>query len=109
MIAAGFRGSASILATLGAIGVTAVMAVAVGSPPANMIAALFPPWWSAARIFQAAAGTGDIVGVGRVPSMIVVRSDRAALAARLRAAGALATFDANELGGCRSSNAETQQ
>lgn len=108
-IKTGIRVVASVLATLSAIGVTAVMAVTVGSPIAITIVAVFPPWWSAARVFQAAASAGEIVDVGRVPSMIVVRSDRSALAARLRAAGALATLNADDLGGCRTFKAEFKQ
>ncbi len=85
------------------------MAVAVGSPTADTIAAMFPPWWSAARAFEAAASTGAIVDVGRVPFLIVVRGDRSTLAARLKAAGALATLNADEFGGCRTNNPGVNQ
>ncbi len=108
-IVAGVRVIASILATVSAISVTAVMTVAVGSSTATTMAAVFPPWWSASKVFQAAASAGEIVDVGRVPSMIVVRSDRGALAARLKAAGALATLSADESGGCRTFNAGSKK
>ncbi len=106
---AGVRVAASILATATAIGVTAAMTMAVGSPTGSTIAAFFPPWWSAERVFQAAADAGEIADVGRIPSMIVVRSDRNGLAARLKAAGALAIFNADDLGGCRTTNVEPRR
>ncbi len=72
------------------------------SPKGPAVAAVFPPWWSPARSFAAAAEAGDVARTGAVRSVIVVRSDRAGLADRLRAAGALLILSASGPLGCRS-------
>ena len=69
---------------------------------AHQIAAVFPPWWPAARIFAAASVAGEVAGTGPLRSILIVRSDQAALAYRLQAAGALLVLAADGPFGCRS-------
>ncbi len=86
----------------GAIGATMLLALPVASADATTVAAVFPPWWSARAAIGAAARTGSVVGLGRLFATVIVHDDQPILAARLRAAGALITLDADAFGGCRS-------
>lgn len=81
-----------------AVGLIAACA-AVPSDPA-IAAAVFPPWWSARRTFEAAGATGAILRVGGWSAVLIVRSDRPDLAARLRTAGALFTLSPLGVTGC---------
>ena len=54
------------------------------------VAAVFPPWWDAARATSAvAAADGAVLGWGRLGSIVLTRSDRPGFADRLHAAGAV--------------------
>ncbi len=64
------------------------------------LAAVFPPWWSAARVFSAAAKAGDILDSGAVPFIPIVKSPKPGLGARLHAAGALLLLNPLDAGGC---------
>jgi hypothetical protein len=77
-------------------------AVAVESAPTDthVVAALFPPWWSAAHVLRAAAGVGDVMGLGHMPSIVVLHSDQAGLPARAIAGGAILTFARTRKGLC---------
>jgi hypothetical protein len=66
--------------------------------PGRPIAAVFPPWWSAARTFSAGAQSGaQIARLGAFSNILVVTSATNP-AQRLRAAGALLLLDAQSLG-----------
>ncbi|MHB8287507.1 MAG: hypothetical protein ACYDD1_22920 [Caulobacteraceae bacterium] len=85
------------------------LAVSVGAVvPANatQVAALFPPWWSAPKVFAHAAGAGQIVQVG-APFVVILRSDQPGLSARLRRAGAVLLLNPLGVGPCGSTSTET--
>jgi len=63
------------------------------------VAAIYPPWWTAARIVGAAAGTGDIAAAGGLPNILVLQGD-AELAARARRSGALLVLGGNAVRLC---------
>jgi hypothetical protein len=73
----------------------AALAPIGGTGPAT-VAAVFPPWWSATRALTAAASSSQILRLGGLPSIIIVRTDRPD---RLRADGAW-LFLNPILGGC---------
>jgi hypothetical protein len=79
---------------------TLVIPLAAAAPASNVVAAVFPPWWNAADVFKAAASAGEPLRVGQFSSIVVVRGDRLALAARLRSAGALILIDSRVFAGC---------
>jgi hypothetical protein len=91
--------AATIIATL-------LFAAEVSGSKAQSFAAVFPPWWSSARAFAAAGDVGDIVGVGKFSTVVIVRGNTKGLAMRLHAAGALIVFNAQLLSGCIQSNGE---
>lgn len=87
--------------TLGVI-LSLFAAVAVDAQPRTpgRVAAVFPPWWDAARVAGAAATAGDIAGVGGAPFIVVLRGDPATLNPRARTAGALLLLDPALAGVC---------
>jgi hypothetical protein len=69
----------------------------------RVVAAVFPPWWDAARSSDAvAAADGAITGWSRFGSIVFTRSDRADFPARLHAAGALLLLEPSHLSFCGS-------
>ena len=81
-----------------------VMAFAALMPkPNDPVAAIFPPWWTPARGFEAASLSGaPIVRTGAFANIVVLAPGQPNLPARLHAAGAWLVVDANSLGGCAS-------
>ncbi len=80
----------------------AIAALALQARPgAEVVAVVFPPWWSVAdAIAAAAAAEADVVRTTMLPSIVVVRPrDRDGLA-RLRAAGGLMALDPRAAGAC---------
>ena len=67
---------------------------------AQAVAAVFPPWWSAAKVLAAAAEAGEVVDVGASPAVLIVRSQQPGLQGRLRAAGAILLLDPRGAGAC---------
>lgn len=92
------------LGLIGCLAATLLIVVISSMPRSDKVAAVFPPWWSAARAFEAAASAGRIVALGRLPSILIVHGDPARLAPDLRDAGALLVFDSSLSAGCRSAN-----
>ncbi|MHB8285369.1 MAG: hypothetical protein ACYDD1_11910 [Caulobacteraceae bacterium] len=85
------------------------LAVSAGAAvPANarQVAALFPPWWSAPKVFAHAASAGEIVQVG-APFVVILRSDQPGLTGRLRRAGAVLLLNPLGVGPCGSTVTET--
>jgi len=76
----------------------------LGAPmaePGRPVAALFPPWWEPSRSLGAAvAAGGAVMGLGRLPGLVVTRSSAPGFAERLRTAGALVLFDPRGFGLC---------
>jgi hypothetical protein len=69
----------------------------------RFVAAVFPPWWSAARSVDAViAAGGTFVGWGGLSSIVLTRAEHADFPARLQAAGALFLLDPSPLGFCTS-------
>jgi hypothetical protein len=89
---------------LAVLGVVASLfaAVAVEAQPRTpgRVAAVFPPWWSAAQALGAAGSAGDVAGVGAVPFIVIVRGSPADLSQRVRSAGALLLLDPALAGAC---------
>ena len=69
----------------------------IGEP----VAALFPPWWGAERVFAAAASAGGaIVREGAWPSILVLTAADGDFADRLHAAGAWLLLNPKALDAC---------
>ncbi|WP_371259244.1 hypothetical protein [Bradyrhizobium sp. WSM1743] len=72
---------------------------------AELVAAAFPPWWSAQQAFLAAASANAaIVRTTAVPALLVVRPDDHDGLARLRNAGAWLTIDPQAIVACIRTN-----
>jgi hypothetical protein len=70
-------------------------------PDAEIVAVAFPPWWSAQRIFTAAASANAaIVRITLIPSILVVQPDRSDGLARLRESGAWFAIDPQAIAAC---------
>ena len=68
---------------------------------AEIVAVVFPPWWSTQRAFQAAASANaTIVRVTAIPAVLVVRPDDQAGLTRLREAGACLAVDPKAVAAC---------
>ena len=89
---------------------TVTLLIVLGSsmPRSDKVAAVFPPWWSAAQAFEAAAGAGRIVALGQLRSVLIVHGDPVQLARNLRQAGALLVFDSSRSAGCRTATLDLQ-
>ena len=66
----------------------------------SRVAAIFPPWWSAAQAVSAAGSAGDIAATGSAPFIVILRGDPTDLAQRARSVGALLVLDPNLAGLC---------
>jgi hypothetical protein len=65
------------------------------------VAVAFPPWWSAQRVFTAAASAdAAIVRITPIPSLLVVQPDGRDGLARLRESGAWLTIDPQAVAAC---------
>lgn len=70
-------------------------------PDAEIVAAIFPPWWTAAQAFTAAAAAGaDVIRPGAVSTILILHLTVRDGTARLQRAGAWFTADPIALGGC---------
>ncbi|MFB9262875.1 hypothetical protein ACFFWD_06765 [Bradyrhizobium erythrophlei] len=67
----------------------------------DVVAVVFPPWWSARQaLLAAASANANIVRLTAVPSLVVVRPDDADGLKRLRQAGAWLTIDPRAVAAC---------
>ena len=67
----------------------------------EVVAVVFPPWWSAERAFQAAASANAaFVRTTAIPAVLVVRPDEQAGLIRLRDAGAWFAIDPRAIAAC---------
>ena len=81
-----------------ALGLASLVAVpALTVPAAGPVAAVFPPWWDAARTLGAAAAVAPVLGFGAVPFVVVLHPEGDARAPLLRA-GALFLLDPAAVG-----------
>src|SRR5450631_2237041 len=70
-------------------------------PGAEIVAVAFPPWWSAERIFAAAASANAaIVRLTAIQSVLVVQPDRNNGLLHLREAGVWLTIDPQAIAAC---------
>ena len=70
-------------------------------PGAEIVAVVFPPWWSAQEVFLAAASANAaIVRMTALPTLLVVRPDDRNGLARLRQAGVWLTMDPQAIDAC---------
>jgi hypothetical protein len=70
-------------------------------PGAEIVAVVFPPWWSAQEVFLAAASANAaIVRMTALPALLVVRPDDHDGLTRLREAGAWLAMDPQAIAAC---------
>jgi hypothetical protein len=70
-------------------------------PDAEVVAVVFPPWWSAQQALQAAASANaTFVRTTAIPAVLVVRPDERAGLSRLRDAGAWIAIDPQAVAAC---------
>lgn len=70
-------------------------------PGAEVVAVVFPPWWSAQHALQAAASANAaFVRTTAIPAVLVVRPDERAGLTRLRDAGAWIAIDPQAVAAC---------
>ena len=101
--AAGWPAAVSPFVAAAGLAVAGLLAAVLSLPPGDgEVAALFPPWWAPSRAFASASSAGAVSATGALHSVLIVHSDRPALAERLRAAGALLVVAADGPFGCRS-------
>lgn len=85
---------------MGAGSLLATLCLALRPPQSGPVAALFPPWWSAARSVSAAAAAGAVVRFGAVGFVVAIVPDVPTPGRQLRQAGAWLTSDPRALGAC---------
>lgn len=78
----------------------AAVAFEAGPRTPRQVAAVFPPWWSQARILEAARDAGAIAAIGGARNVVVVVADDDHLPSRLNAAGALLQLNPTLTGLC---------
>ena len=67
----------------------------------EVVAVVFPPWWSAQQALQAAASANaEFVRMTALPAILVVRPDERAGLTRLREAGAWFAIDPKAIAAC---------
>jgi hypothetical protein len=70
-------------------------------PDAEVVAAVFPPWWNTRQaLLAAASANAAFVRMTSVPSVLVVRPDSRDGATKLRNAGAWLTLDPQAIDAC---------
>jgi len=98
--AASTLGSVALGVSGALLGLFAAVAVEAQPRTPDRVAAVFPPWWSPARVFGAAGAAGDIAGAGGASFIVILRGDPARLSERAREAGALLLLDPALAGIC---------
>jgi hypothetical protein len=93
--------SAIATAVLAAASVLSVAALEAQPRDRTRVAAIFPPWTSAAHAMaRVAQAGGRVVRPGLIDAIVVAQGDDADFAGRLYAAGAWAVIDPTAWGGC---------
>ena len=70
-------------------------------PGVEVVAVAFPPWWTAHRVFEAAASAdAAIVRTTAIAAILVVRPNEHEGLTRLREAGAWLTLDPQAIAAC---------
>jgi hypothetical protein len=86
---------------LGAAG--GLASIAWASPGAETLIAIYPPWWTQARIWTAALSVGEVADVGGAPFVLVIHSAGPDAPGRAVRSGAVFTLDPGASGPCTSS------
>lgn len=91
-----------VLAAFALAGVISVSLASAGSPaPGHHLAVVFPPWVETGdAVARAAMAGARLIGTGRYPFVVIVAPEADDYSRRARDAGAVATLDADALGGC---------
>lgn len=98
-----------LFATLALMPLGIGLARAASPPGSTMVAAVFPPWWSAEHAYAAAGAVGRVRSLGAFASVVLVQLDSGAGAARLRESGAWFLLQPELLGGCLSEGVSPRQ
>jgi hypothetical protein len=70
-------------------------------PDTEVVAVVFPPWWSTQQAFQAtASANAELVRTTAIPAIVVVRPQSPAGLTRLREAGAWFSIDPRAIAAC---------
>jgi hypothetical protein len=70
-------------------------------PDAEIVAVVFPPWWSAQEAMQAAASANaEFVRTTAIPTILIVRPDGQSGLPRLHQAGAWLAIDPRAIAAC---------
>jgi hypothetical protein len=87
------------------VGTTLGQAATIAYRPVETgaVTAVFPPWWGDERVLVAAGSAGTIQGVGRLRTVLFLRSSGPGLSQRTRDAGALFVFAGSAFGLCGTS------
>ena len=86
------RGADAVAWGIAPFAIVASLVAALPGPAfgrSGSIAAVFPPWWHQARVFEAAAGAGPLLNTGQASFVVVVGFSDPGVVDRLRSAGAL--------------------
>jgi hypothetical protein len=83
-------------------GLVLLVCVAFEARPSDphRAAAVFPPWWSARTSLNAATRIGAVVGLGKLPFIVLVQTPGSDVTARAHAAGAIIVVDSAKFGLC---------
>jgi len=87
-----------ILATIGPLGIA--LKEAMSPLTSGPVAAVFPPWWDAAKAMASAGATGAVIRLGAFPFIVIVlAADRT----QLKLNGAWLLLNPLAFGGCLAS------
>nr|WP_294503782.1 hypothetical protein [uncultured Rhodopila sp.] len=86
--------------TVSGLAAGGLFAALSGGPAGGPVAAVFPPWWDAARAVRAAAEGGAIVRLGLAPFIVLVAPGDTGGRDRLWRAGAWLLLGKNGTAGC---------
>ncbi len=89
--------------TLFAVSLAMSLTLAAAPRDPHLVAAVFPPWWSAERVLSAAGEAGAILRTGAWPWIVVVTGPGDKIAAVLHGAGAFFLVDPTASGLCGAS------
>lgn len=92
-----------------AFAISTVLLVLAGASPRpgdRVLAAVYPPWWSDARIGEAAASAGAIASGGGVRNVLLIQAERPGLSKRTLRSGAMLVLDARAARFCVDASSE---
>ncbi len=78
---------------IGLLGLGAALGFETAPIDGRTAAGVFPPWWSAGHVVDAASRAGPVAAAGAVPFIVVIHAPKGDASARLLDAGALFILD----------------